>query len=300
MSITQNQGPIVVGGRDVSIDGYQPDYNPDAAPSPIAMGTGVLDPRFRYSDGSGLRALFWGCTSFMPVLDQAPSASSATILATAQAGSLGVPLTLRSSSTTGATVLSVARIFYPNTQNTVPVGAVVLDGNPGRVAFGQNGSLQTYDRHSAISRALVVTWAGNDATANLLVSGYDIYGAPMTEQISGASGTTSAGKKAFKAVVSAVPGGTLSGSNISLGTTDTFGFPIAAFAFAYADITWNSTTGTSTGFTAALIGPSTSTTADVRGTYAVPSAADGTKRLQVFVMPLPEMNQLDLVGITQA
>ena len=299
MAITQESGPLVVGGRTVTINNYTPDYNPDAAPSPISMGIGVLDPRYRYSDGSGLRALMWGATSMLPAIDFVPAPSSATLLAAAQSGTAGTGLTLATTSTTGLTVLSSAQAVLP-TGTTVPSGALALDGVPTTFSYGQSGAIQRYTLNTSAARALLVTWAGNDTAAYLTVSGYDVYGAPMTEKISGASGSTSAGKKAFKFVASAVPGGTVSGSNISLGTQDVFGFPLAARSFAYTDITWNSTAATSSGVTSAVTTTATSVTGDVRGTYAVPSAADGTKNLTVFIAPLPDMSQANLVGVTQA
>jgi len=58
------------------------------------------------------------------------------------------------------------------------------------------------------------------------------------------------------------------------------------------------TTGT---FAAAVTtSPATTTTGDVRGTYLVPSASDGTKRLTLWVFVFDNDTQVGLYGVAQA
>jgi len=104
----------------------------------------------------------------------------------------------------------------------------------------------------------------------------------MTETITGASGGVASGKKAFKWVTSVTHTGSVA-STVTIGTGDVYGFPLRADSFGYTYIIWNGTSITAnTGFTAAVTtNPATSTTGDVRGTYAVQSASDGTKRLEI-------------------
>jgi hypothetical protein len=66
-------------------------------------------------------------------------------------------------------------------------------------------------------------------------------------------------------------------------------FPLLVTAFSQVSITWNNTDITAnTGFVAAdVTTPATTSTGSVRGTYAVQSASDGTKRLQVYIRPAP-------------
>lgn len=289
MARTQYEGPVVVGGRNVSTPGnnYTPSYNPDFGPSLFVAGFGLADPRWQYSENNNSICMigFQGMNS-IPCLDQVPSTASATVLAAAQAGTTGVALTLNTTSGGGALAqITSATTMYPSL-NVISSG-IALDGLPGLLAYGQNNAINIYDPAKALSRAVVATWAGNDTSANLLVKGYDLYGYPQTEKLAGASGTTVSGKKAWKFITGATPGGTVSGSNISLGTLDIFGFPLRADKFAYVDMYWNSALGTATGFTYASNVTATSTTGDVRGTTA-PGTSNGTISIQLFVTPSPD------------
>ena len=94
-----------------------------------------------------------------------------------------------------------------------------------------------------------------------------------------------------------------SASTVSVGTADVFGFPLRADAFAYVPIYWNNTLITaSTGFVAAVTtDPATVSTGDVRGTYAVQTASDDTKKLQVFWRPnAANISQVGQFGVAQA
>jgi hypothetical protein len=246
----------------------------------------------------------WYGSTEIPCLNQAPSTASATGIAAAQAPTTGVALTLTTATTGGIAVLGAATKVYPS-QNIIPSTALVLDGAPGLLSWGQNGAVQTYDPTKAIARAVVVTYAGNDtSTGYATVTGYDLYGYPQTEKISGASGTTTNGKKAWKFITAVTPGGTLSGSNISAGTLDIFGLPLRVDSFFELYPTWNSASGTSSGFVKAdTTSPATSVTGDVRGTYN-PGTSDGTKKLQVYITPdvnnLFTNAQTALVGVVPA
>jgi hypothetical protein len=126
----------------------------------------------------------------------------------------------------------------------------------------------------------------------------------MSEVIAApASATTVNGKKAFKYIASVVPQFT-DAHNYSVGTTDIYGFPIRSDFFGDVAINYNATGITaSTGYTAAVTtSPATTTTGDVRGTYALQSAADGSKRLMIrqFVLAANIGSTSGLFGVTQA
>jgi hypothetical protein len=78
-----------------------------------------------------------------------------------------------------------------------------------------------------------------------------------------------------------------------VGTADIFGIGLLSTNWGCIDVTWNNQSITAnTGYTVAdQTSPATSTTGDVRGTYAVQSASDGTKRLTIYASP-------SLTGIT--
>jgi hypothetical protein len=96
----------------------------------------------------------------------------------------------------------------------------------------------------------------------------------------------------------------LSGSNVTVGTGDVFGFPLRADFVHEVSIYWNSAAITaSTGFVAAVTtSPATATTGDVRGTYAVQSSSDATKRLAILIRPSVAniSSTAGLLGVTQA
>ncbi len=108
-----------------------------------------------------------------------------------------------------------------------------------------------------------------------IVSGWDLWGNPMTELISLSSQTSAAGKKAFKYIGSFTAGtGSAGGTQaFSLGLGDTFGLPIRCDEWEQTEVCWNGSSMTnSNGFSAAVTTPATSTTGDVRGTLEISTA----------------------------
>jgi hypothetical protein len=92
------------------------------------------------------------------------------------------------------------------------------------------------------------------------------------------------GKKAFKYISGVTHTGSVA-TTLTIGTGDVYGLGLRALDFFYTDIYWASAfISANTGFTAAdVTSPATKTTGDVRGTYAVQTASDGTKKLQIAV-----------------
>lgn len=151
--------------------------------------------------------------------------------------------------------------------------------------------------------------AGTAVSKVLTVTGYDVYGQPMSEAIT--TGTTEevqvAGQKAFYQIASA----TLSGDpevDTSLGTTDILGLPVRATNAGYvASVGWDNTLARDAGTFAAadVTSPATATTNDVRGTYTPSSAANGSKRLVMgILLPAlavgPNATRVGALGVTQA
>ena len=170
--------------------------------------------------------------------------------------------------------------------------------------FGQSNTVYLWNPQAVVSRAVSVTGSSSATGGNILISGYDIYGVPMSEVIAApASATTVNGKKAFKYIASVVPQFT-DAHNYSVGTTDIYGFPLRADFFSDVSINYNNAVITAnTGFTATVTtSPATTGTGDVRGTYALQSAADGSKRLSIrqFILPANAGSITGLFGVTQA
>lgn len=172
-----------------------------------------------------------------------------------------------------------------NTNATAPIGTGDLWG-PSEVGFPTpqaanpflaQGPALLLDPAQAVTRGLRITGAGGTAGGTFLVSGWDIYGAPMTELVTVGAASTGYTTKAFKYIASVVPQFTEAG-NYSVGTSDVFGFAYRARLFEETNVFWNATQMTATqGFTAAdITSPATTTTDDVRGTIQTGAAGGGT------------------------
>lgn len=313
MSFTAFAGPIIGFGRARPMGsgtGYAQDYNPDTpSPSIFEYGTALMDvrPQFVYQPGQNDAAPFYAFQDGgeYVLIDQVPSALSTTNIAAAQTPTAGVALTLVTSTGGGITVGQ--SIVNQNTGLTV-TGLLGIDvGSPqagtaahGGLKLGQIGSARLWDPTTAISRCVRIHSSGNDTGATFTVRGYDIYGFPMTSTVTGTSGSDAVTLKAFKWIVSVTPAGTLSGSNVSVGTTDTFGVPLLVNTWAYLSIFWNNAgVSSNTGFTGAVTtSPSAALLGDVRGTWANQgSASNGTIPLQLFLTLQPSNVAAGINGV---
>lgn len=139
-----------------------------------------------------------------------------------------------------------------------------------------------------------------DTTQTATVYGTDVYGNAMTETIAFNGTTAVAGQKAFKTVTRVAISAALAG-NANVGTTDVFGLPFRVDSRNYCLTAWNGAFVTTGTFAAAdTTSPATATTNDVRGTYLVPDAADGTKRLTLWMYIEDADTVTGLYGVTQA
>lgn len=298
MSIIRHQGPLVISGAGPNPPSL--DYNDSAGPSIFVHGTGLVDSRFGPFNGGDITNPLpcWYGMGEICVLDQAPSAISATNLAAAQVPVAGTAMTLANAST-GITVLAAP--YYLST-NTFPTGARVIDGNPALLSIAAlGGGVSPYDPRTMASRTIQFTSVGDDHLGTVAILSMDQFGFLVHETVTLTNASVATSVKCHKAVISLTPGGTLSGANLSAGAADSYEFGLAAFEFQFVKIYWNSALiSASTGFTAAVTtSPATATTGNVRGTYAVQSASDGTKKLQVFVKPVAwHMDTSGLFGVT--
>jgi hypothetical protein len=304
MAVTRYSGPIMAPGSG----GNPPlgDYNDTPGPSGFAHGVGLVDTRYFPGTGADVTALLplWYSTSDIVLVDQAPSTLSAVNLIPAAVPVSGTAMTLAVAST-GITVVPTGGFTLGGQYPTVLAAALVIDSNPAILQLAQlAGGVSMFDPRHSISRNVRVTAAGDETGNTFTVVGADIYGVPMHETITLGTAAVYSGKKAFKFIVSGTANGTLSGSNISMGTGDVYGFPLASWDFDLTIIRWNAIVAlATTGYTAALAlaTPSTATTADVRGTYAVQTtASDGTRKLVVRLTPAPwALTQAGIFGNVQ-
>jgi hypothetical protein len=296
MAVSSAAGPLIVYGQSPAQAGtnYQPDYNSDTGPSAFALGTVLLDPRYGYRNnltrtsavagGQAAVGFFIGCDIL--VIDQVPATASATNIV-ASANATTAALTLVTSTAAGITVSSSA-VTLPQSGTTLAAGTVFIDSAPAMINFGTSGAVGVIDPRTMIGRAVSVTVASSGTATSATVRGYDVYGFAVTEIIALTAGQANNGAKGFKAISSVTLNAADSSHAYSVGTQDVFEFPIAAYFFNQTTIVWNNAQITAnTGFTAAVTTTATGSTGSVRGTYAVQSASDGTKRLQVTVSPSP-------------
>jgi hypothetical protein len=262
--------------------------NPDAGPSLFHAGVGVRHPDWQPRIGAGANAsgsylnqdLGW-FMCIMTAMDAAPAAIGVGNIAAAANVVNGTAMT-RAGASTGITLVPTGGLTVLPASTLVPAGTLVIDGLP---QF-QGGEFGFVDPARSVARAVSVTGATSGTGGTFVVRGYDLYGVPMTENIIATAGaTTVPGKKAFKFITSITPSFT-DAHNYSFQTTDFIGFPVRVDSFAYADIAYinGARIVAATGFTAAVTtDPATAITGDVRGTYALQSAANGTNALQIWV-----------------
>lgn len=149
-----------------------------------------------------------------------------------------------------------------------------------------------------VPRNVIIDAAGA-ATAVLTIFGTDVYGNAMSEAITLNGTTAVSGKKAFKTITRIAA--SAAATDFFVGTGDVFGLPFRVDSRNYVQTAWNSTFVTTGTFVAAVTtSPATTTTGDVRGTYAVPDAADGTKRLSVWMYIEDADTPTGLYGVAQA
>lgn len=187
-------------------------------------------------------------------------------------------------------------------------------GQQSPVMYGQSNILQgpvtAWNPAYSVSRCIVVTSNGDDTAGFYTVSGYDIYGYPMSQKLTGVSSTTATTTKAFKYISSVVPSGTINSTALSVGTTDIIGLPLRTDAFPYLDLWWGTAqptlqvVDTAPNFLAADIATATQITGDVRGTMNIGAlfATNGTRRLLMFWKPhVGNMaSTAGILGMTQA
>jgi hypothetical protein len=248
-------------------------------------GTSILDPRAAYAYFPGQAAnsppvLGWQQTDIVAV-DAAPVILAANNIAASQALVISTPLVLASVSAGDITVGDSLR----NAVTGATVTAIRIGPRPVGLPSGQSSSISIWDPATVYSRGVSITSVTTSlAAATFTIVGYDSYGYPQTEAVTGpGAGLTVVGKKTWKWISSITPSAAPAG-NVTVGTADLFGFPVRCASFPYIRCYWNGALQATAQILAADAATATATTGDVRGTFT-PSAspADGTKRLIVFM-----------------
>ncbi len=307
MTITAFSGPVVTFPESTGT-ATPSGQNPEAGPSMFAHALGVLDLRgpFTYVPGQnfGKQTSGW-IADACQTIDQVPYTATANNIAGAQTATASTALTLRSASATGIT----AGVTITNALTGATVtGLLAIDSAMTTVSFGSAGTIQIWDPTKALARNITITSNANDTSGVYTVRGYDLYGFPLSEAITGANGTSgttavSSGAKAFKYVASVTPTGTVNSTAVAVGVGDVVGLPLRADRFSELLLTLGNTSIiASTGFTAAVTTTATTTSGDIRGTYSLQTASNGVLRFTAKQFPLPSnvSSTAGLTGVTQA
>lgn len=153
------------------------------------------------------------------------------------------------------------------------------------------GAVRVYDPAQMVARNVTITAGSTTGSGNVLVRGYDIYEQPMSEVLAiPATAITVQGNKAF-AYISSVQAqaGAVTTGGVSVGTGSKIGVPVRIDLFEALALWVNNVQivgapgSLPTGLTMGDQTPvATSATGDVRGTYLMQTAPNGTVRIAVY------------------
>src|SRR5882724_1362198 len=321
MTITALSGPIVSFGTTptssagTGLLGADLEHNEQRGPSYSDLGDAMLDPRvaYAYQPGAGVTAKSLGFFNNTGTVDFVPASinSSAFVINTASSGVS--TFTLAAASSAGGTFSTT--IIAPETG--IATGTLIcIDSTATVLSFGSTGTLGVWNPAAGACRNITIKPSSNLDGGSYSIAGRDIYGYKMTETIAGGS-TSLAGKKAFKYVSSVTNTTTPTSTGILVGFGDIFGFPLAVpYIGLNATVFLTSSPFGSSAAVVALssvvinlastVAVQTSTTADVRGTYASSVASNAVSRLQMVVTPpaatiasITSTNVAPLFGATQ-
>jgi hypothetical protein len=181
----------------------------------------------------------------------------------------------------------------PETGQTVSV--IAIDSTAATLPFGSAGTAALWNPAAGTGRALSIVPSSNLDAGPWTIIGRDMYGYKITETI--LSSQVTATQKTYKYVSSIIAATTITSTGVSIGLTDTYGFPMAV-AYSGANVSVGMSSGAGGGAIVNTIVLSTvnslfastaatqsSTTPDVRGTFTSSIASNGANRLQMIVTP---------------
>ena len=259
----------------------------------------MTDPRafYQYKPGAGPSTPVYGFYQNRGYVDFVPTLGASALVAAATVSTGVTTFTLTGSSAVGTYETT---IIAPETGQATGT-LLAIDSTAATVSFGQSDTITVWNPAAGTGRAISITTSSSGDGGTYSIYGRDMYGYKMTETISVSQGTTNSsgysitGQKAFKYISAITNTSTPTSTSVSIGLSNTFGFPmkttyagsdldirILASAFSSAVPVALSSANMINASTAAT---ATSTTADVRGTYASTTAPNGTVRLQISVNP---------------
>lgn len=191
-------------------------------------------------------------------------------------------------------------------QNPASGGAFSLTAGTGVTAVTKADGTVEYVLD--VPRRITITAAGAN-TATYKVTGRDVYGQLMAQDLAAPSSSTVTTTKAFSSIISVTNRNATAGTNgLTVGFNDAFGLPYRVTDAGYVvSVKWAGALAQDAGtFVAAdTTSPATVATGDVRGVYTPSSAANGSRRLVMTIaLPAlaagPQATRVGAVGVDQA
>lgn len=309
MGITAISGPHVVYGVTQNSTGGVSEYNDQRAPSLYDLGTAFADPRsnFSYRPGGAVTDQVYGIFNNRATVDCVVGTTLANNIAAAQAPTASTALTLN---TTGDGVTQTT-IVAPEDGSTVSV--LCIGSTAATLTFGSADTVALWNPAAGTGRCITITTSSSGDGGSWSIAGRDMYGFKMTENLSvtgSSAGVTT--QKAFKYISAIKASTTITSTGITVGVSSIFGLPIVA-TYSGVDtairliFTSSLVSANSSGpITVASTATATSTTGDVRGTYASTTALSTTARLQIaqhitaaMVAATTESDTSAIFGVTQ-
>lgn len=281
MTLSTTLGPTVnYRGNNLGAAGTgSANQNPEAGPAMFIHGQALLDGRFPFTfkpgQGFGSPTCGWLNGLSCVAIDQVPSAIADNNIAASQSPGATAALTLVSSSGAGITVgTSITRA---DTGATV-TGLLAIDTAMSTVTFGEAATLQIWDPTKAIARNVRITSGGDDSGIVYTVTGYDLYGYPLSEAITGANTSIASGIKGFKYIASITHTGSVAGT-VKVGTGDVISLPIRVDRIPYLTAWWGNPQ-------TQILGPGGTATASEQ-TYVIPAQLADFANSQVWKIAVP-------------
>lgn len=316
MGVTANSGPYVSYGITQTSTGQVTEYNEERGPDLSDLGLGLMDPRpfYKYQPGSAVGTKILGLFDSVGFVDFIPSTLSSNGLASnGSSGNVNTVLTLTA---TGVGVVTTSLVAPESglTVSAILLGSTVAGSTQAFLPYGQVGTVACWNPQFGTGRNITIAMSSNLDGGSFTVLGRDMYGFKMSETLAAGS-TTITGKKAFKYITSIQVSTTITSTGFLIGYGDVYGFPLKLpYVGVNATVAFSSNTSTFTAgaissatvVLASTVATQTSTTPDVRGTYASTIASNGTVRLQIaqnidafMVSNITASDQSALFGATQ-
>jgi hypothetical protein len=310
MPITAYSGPLGQFGTVMTTSaatgllGADVEHNSQRAPMFSDLGDMMMDPRvaYAYQPGSGVTAKTYGFYNNQFIVDYVPSTINTSGFATSTQTSTGVT-TFAIPSTQGLSSQGFisTTIIAPETGQATGT-LIAIDSTAAYVTFGSDGTIVAWNPGAGTGRNIQIITSSSGDGGTFSISGRDMYGFKITENIAVSQGTTNSSgytiktQKAFKYVSSIKNASAPTSTSVSIGFGDTYGFPlytpytgqnaqVQLLPTSFSSIAVILLTSVNTILAAGTSITQSATTADVRGTYASSIASNGTLRLQMYCTP---------------